>query len=437
MTAEKSEEPGAASPRVPWWGKLIRSWLAVAFPAAGHLLFDLRVEGRENFTNSPGTLIVANHKTDFDIVLLGPTIFWSNRGRGPGGRVAFVAAERMFLPGYVSDYILHGPRWLERLVYPANLSAVLKAIRAYPIGYLRSRKLKAHLRAVLETVGDIPVQDALARPVEEVIPGAPPHAPISRVLRYRYHAALDQEWGFSVLAPEIRKELRSRHVREVSESLRRFAAILDAGDSLYLAPEGGLETDGRFAEAKAGLFRIIATARAPIVLPVNLTYDFMATGRIKVFLTIGKELHGVKGWPRARLEQEIIDEISRMGTVTFSQLAAAGMRRLADPDGIIHAGKLRGEILRKGMELSRDGLRVDPDLFDPDWFSRRWRRFLAYARRRRLFGLIGAWIVGDRDAMFAPGSPFTYAANELAELARFYPVGTGTPTGRVVDRARA
>lgn len=153
----------------------------------------------------PGTLIVANHKTDFDIVLLGPTIFWSNRGRGPGGRVAFVAAERMFLPGYVSDYILHGPRWLERLVYPANLSAVLQGIRAYPIGYLRSRKLKAHLRAVLETVGDIPVQDALARPVEEVIPGAPPHAPISRVLRYRYHAALDQEWGFSVLAPEIRK----------------------------------------------------------------------------------------------------------------------------------------------------------------------------------------------------------------------------------------
>ncbi len=226
--------PSVPAPAIPWWGKVIRLGLAVGFPVAGRVLFDLRVAGRENFTGSPGTLIVANHKTDFDVVLLGPVIFWSRRGSGR--RIAFVAAERMFLPGYISDYVLHGPRWLQRLVYPANLSAVLKAIRAYPIGYLQTRKLKAHLRAVLETEGDIPIREALAPPAEEVLSGVRPDAPVSRVLRFRHHTDLDREWGFSVLAPGIRKKLRARHVAEVVESLARFSSILDAGDPLYLAP---------------------------------------------------------------------------------------------------------------------------------------------------------------------------------------------------------
>ncbi len=406
------------APHPPWWGKLIRYWLALSFPIAGHLLYDLTIVGLENFTNSPGTLIIANHKTDFDIVLLAPAIFWSHRGRGPAGRIAFVAAERMFLPGYLSDYILHRPEWLRRLIYPANLSAVLKAIRAYPIGYLRSRKLKAHLLAALETAGDIPIGAALSKPVNEVIPGAPPDTPISRIFRWKYHTALDSEWEFSVLSPKLRRELRARHIDEIISSLSRFAAVLDEGDAVYLAPEGGLETDGRFDEAKAGLSRLIAMTQDPIVLPVNLTYDFMNVGRQSVFITIGEEMSGMKSLPTRRIEQEVIDAVTRLGTITFSQLAARGMRRLAKSDPLVHAGDLRQEIIREATRLADVGYRVDPNIFNPAVFRRRWDKFVTYCTQKELLRFEGPWILYDRDFLFAEHvagrvSPWEYAANEL------------------------
>jgi len=412
----------ASAPHPPWWGRLIRHGLSIGFPLAGRIFFDLKVEGVENFKNSPGTLVVANHKTDFDIVLLGPTLYWSHHGRGPGGRIAFVAAERMFQRGYFSDYLLPKPRWLSRLLYPANLSAVLKAIRAYPIGYLRVRKLKAHLWAILETEGDIPIGDALARPVEEIIPGVPPSIPISRLLRFRYHEALDREWGFSILAPTIRRRLRAKHVKEIIASLSRFAAILDEGDALYLAPEGHLETDGRFEEAKAGLIRLVEMARDPVILPVNLTYDFMTTGRARVFLTIGKELHGVKDWPRQRLEREIIQRISRLGTITFSQLAAVSLRALASRgDEIVHAGELKQAIIQRALRLIDSGYRVDLCLLSPKEFKKRWRRFVSYCQRHELLEIEGGWLLYDPAELFGDESPeranaWVYAANEYAEI---------------------
>jgi hypothetical protein len=50
-------------------------------------------------------------------------------------------------------------------------------------------------------------------------------------------------------------------MQETLENLSRFAAVLDDGDPLYIAPEGGLESDGRFDEAKAGLVRLVRMAR--------------------------------------------------------------------------------------------------------------------------------------------------------------------------------
>lgn len=405
-----------STPHVPWWGRLIRFFLTLGFSAAHHLLFDLQVSGLSNFTNSPGTLIVANHKTDFDVVILGPTFYWAHRG--PARRIAFVAAERMFLPGYISDYILHRPQWLRRLVYPANLSAVLKAIRAYPIGYLHARKLKAHLRTVREVMGDVPIATVLSRPVEQVIPGADPSDHISRVLRFRYHEALDREWEFSVFAPEIRHRLRVQHMREIIDALARFAAVLDEGDPLYIAPEGGLETDGKFNEAKAGLIRIAQMARDAIIIPVNITYDFMTTGKQRAFMTIGKELRGVKEWSRQRLKHEVIDTVSQLGTITFSQLAAIAMRRLAQSGELIHTGALKQEIMQNALRLVGDGYRVDTLVLMPDEFAKRWRKFIAYCNSKRTLKLVGSWILCDQRVLADIGAgeratALAYAANEF------------------------
>jgi len=62
------------APHPPWWGRMIRKFLVFTFPIAEHILFEPTVTGLSNFTNSKGTLVVANHKTDFDIIILGPTL---------------------------------------------------------------------------------------------------------------------------------------------------------------------------------------------------------------------------------------------------------------------------------------------------------------------------------------------------------------------------
>ena len=405
------------APHTPWWGRLIRKFLVVTFPIGQHIMFDLQVSGRPNLTNPDGTLVVANHKTDFDIIILGPKLYRARNGTGKG--IAFVAAERMFLPGYLSEYILHRPQWLRRLIYPANLSAVLKAIRAYPIGYLHGRKLKAHLRTVLEMIGNIPVGDLFSRPLQEMIPGVKATTHISGVLRFRYHRALDQEREFSVFAPEIRRKLRTQHVRETLAALARFAAVLDEGDPLYIAPEGGLEKDGKFKEAKAGLIRIIKMARNPNVLPMNITYDFMTTGRQRAFLTIGKQLHRVKELPG--LEKKVINAVSRLGTITFSQLAAVGMWTLAARGQLIHAGALKQAIIQTALRLASEGYHVDMHILTAKKFAKRWRRFISYCKRNQMLDTVGAWILFDPNKLFQPAEdgsvpPWTYAMNEFESI---------------------
>ena len=407
------------APHPPLWGRMIRRFLVSTFPIAQHLLFNLNVIGIEHFTASKGTLVVVNHKTDFDIILLGPTIY--KAGSQAAKRIAFVAAERMFLPGYVSDYILHGPQWLRRLVYPANLSAILKAIRAYPIGYMHVRKLKAHLRTALELIGDLPIGEILAKPIEEVIPGAMANTPISRILHFRNHEALDREWDFSLFAPEIRHKLRREHMQETIEALNRFAAILDEGDPLYIAPEGGLETDGKFDEAKAGLIRLVKMAHDAVILPVNITYDFMTIGKQPAFMTIGQELRGVKSWSRSYLEQAVITSVARLGTVTFSQLAAVGVRKLIENGELIHSVALKQEILREALRLAGRGYHVDMNIFDPKAFGRRWERFVAYCTRNRMIEQTGSWFTCDTRKLFERASdgrvpPWTYAINEFDSI---------------------
>ncbi len=155
---------------------------------------------------------------------------------------------------------------------------------------------------------------------------------------------------------------------------------------------------------------------------MNLTYDFMTTGRERVFLTIGEEMHGVKDWPRQRLEQEIIRRISQLGTVTFSQLAAVSLRELTAPgDAIVHEGELKRAIVQRAMRLVEAGYRVDPLLFSTEEFERRWKRFASYCDRHKLLYFRGRWLLYDGKKLFgdeptARVSPWVYAANELSTI---------------------
>ena len=415
------------APRPPWWGRGLRRTLAVVFAAIGRLGFDLQVRGLEQFSNSPGTLIVCNHKTDFDIILLAPTLYWSHRGRGPIGRLAFVAAERMFQQGYFSNYLLPRPRWLSRLLYPVNLSAALQALRTYPIPHARDRKLGAQLADIMELKGNLTLGEIFRGPPEEILPGAPPGAHITEVLGWSYHQALYQEHDYSIFTPHLERKLRAQHFTRILSCLGRFAAILDEGDAVYLAPEGELEIEGNFEEIKAGLARMVQMSRREMVLlPVNLTYDLMTTGRRRVFLTVGAELRGLQSWSRERLDDQVERAISRLGTVTLGQLASTILQAVAsEGESSLAEGFFKEQIQREAARLAfKEGYRVDERLLREEAFERCWQRFCAYCRRRKLLEWQGERISFARAQVLGtagadgeePVSPWVYSANELATI---------------------
>lgn len=398
------------APQPPWWGKVLRRVLALSFWLVGRTAFQVRVRGLEHFTNEPSTLIVANHKSDFDLLLLVPALYRTYRGQGPIGRLAFVAAERMFQPSYFSTYLLPRPRWLSRLLYPVNLSAALQALHAYPIAHARRRKLGAHLRALRALLGNATLESLFAQAPQNFLPGVSQGAWIGDALRWRHAHALDVEYDFSIFKPELEKTLRQYHLEGIFNDLSRFAALLDRGDPLFLAPEGNLSQDGSLGQLKAALPRLVEMTHAPLkVLPVNFTYDTMTTGRATAFVSIGPQWDDVQSWSKAQLKTQVRRQIQSLGTITLPQLVACCWSERAE-GGSIALHDFKACIARKAMQLHQEGFWVDEQLLHPRAFERRWRRFLCYAQRKGLFKLRAGELTHE------PVAPWEYCQNEFQSI---------------------
>ena len=83
-----------------------------------------------------------------------------------------------------------------------------------------------------------------------------------------------------------------------------------------LAPEGQLSRDDRFWPVKSGLFRLISMTTSDVrILPVNSTYDFITVGRMRIYITIGTEMTGLKQWRKVELERRVQKSIVTLGPV--------------------------------------------------------------------------------------------------------------------------
>ena len=411
------------APRPPWWGKLLRKFLAKAFWAVGHTVFDVKVRGLEHVENEPGTVVVSNHKSDWDIILLSPALYRAARGEGPFGNLSFVAAERMFEPGYFSTDLIKRPLWLSRALHQVNLSAVLNALHAYPIPQAHVRKLRAYLWDLLEMEGNLPLEQVVRPAPQRLLPGLPVGARIKDALRWRYRRELDLEYDFSIFPPTLERQLRERHIHRALACLGRFAAVLDEGDAVFFAPEGGLSLDGAFKEIKAGLHRVVRSARRPVtLLPVNLTYDLMTLGRQRVFLSIGPPLRGIA--EREALKSETKQAIMSLSTATLGQLASHALQTLASQGrDAVEAHALTAQLQAQARELAGRGVHVDGRLLESRPFLYRWQAFVAYCEREGLLKNEGEWLRFDpRRVLNETGDnrrrapSWIYSANEFDAL---------------------
>ena len=112
-------------PEPSWRGNAFRWTLMEAFNIVSRILFNVRVIGADNLANLPSTVVVGNHQSDLDGVVVLPVLHRIGQGKGPLGRLAIVAHEQTFEKHFVAGYVVRRPRWMSFLLYPICVDRML------------------------------------------------------------------------------------------------------------------------------------------------------------------------------------------------------------------------------------------------------------------------------------------------------------------------
>ncbi|MGH8225093.1 MAG: lysophospholipid acyltransferase family protein [Gammaproteobacteria bacterium] len=413
-SSDRSVQPGLAA----------RSFL-LAFDRVVRALFRIEESGLP--ARVPARcLIVANHRRDADIPILGAFL-----GRARGTRITgvlphFVAREDLFDPGFLWNYWRSPWLVLPRLVSPAiPLARILKVFKAHPIHRIPEQSLGIVLGDVRRYLGEHRLGEVLnprwAARLEAA--GADLSQPISRLLRRarEFEPLIGGGWGHRRLNRQTFRRLKPIERARIAAHLAVFTDALANGEAVMLAPEGANSPDGHFQRPRAGAWRIAHDAGPDLpVLPVGLAYDPSIGGaRMRVFVHAGQTF-AAGDYPRRReFDDAVATAVLRATTVTGSHLAAHLVLR-ADSGESLTPATLEALNASLGAALAASGLRVAPDAA-----AVAERRFTWFERAGLLERQDGDWRRSHRPVP-APGwgnhaALAVYLRNELASVASLAP----------------
>lgn len=411
---------------------LFSNWLAIFFYGLFHTLYDIRLEGLDNYTASPTTLITINHKRDLDIPIVASTLHLGKTPFSENRRMHFVARDDLFQPGFLTAHFpifgIAGP-----LIHRINIRPVMVALRAHPISHLVRRRIGPLIRELGKANSMLPMKEVVKPSglalITKMLGGRNGNnlgdVTVADFLGYSFSTLHQQPADIDIIRSDFSRNLRERTLKKVSEQLRDIVKILDAGGICMLAPEGHLSPDGRFWPVKSGLFRLVSmTTGDARVLPVNTTYDFMTQRRMRIYMTVGREFTTVKLWKKTELEQQVQKSIVTLGPVTLSHLGSEFLLALLDD------GRERFEedecftaTARRVEQLHARGIRLEERLLTEDLLKERTGDFLRYCVRK---GIVdnkgdGNFTVNTKSMKARTfnkfhENPARYSANELRSL---------------------
>jgi 1-acyl-sn-glycerol-3-phosphate acyltransferase len=344
----------------------------------------LKVHGRENVPRADPVLVVANHRRDSDGPILGYVL-----GRGKWENLPFfVAREDLFRRGFLRDYG-ERPTLVRELLGPINVGSVVWAAGARPMRRIPERSVGEVLVDVSEQLGDRPLDAVLRRSLVQrfvecsrsnKIPS------VRQVLAVRYRTLLRERRGLYKLTLPCLRKLKAHHRTIIRHQLQQLTELLDRGVMLVLTPEGTVSASGECGRPRGALHALInGPQRAPAVLPVGITYDFMTSGRNTVFVNIGQPRRDLRGLSRAQTDQEVVEAICSKSTVTASQLISKliFLRRLTGQP--LSESTAVEFIASEAKRCAGHGMCVDPRLLDEVGMRRRVGECLRYCVR---FGIL-------------------------------------------------
>lgn len=348
-----------------YWGGAILGTLIVRSVQAA---LKIEVLDKEHLRHARGALVVSNHRRDTDGPIIGGILLQPKGLRFHGQEPFYVAREDLFRPGFLGQYLQDFPKPL-RILRHIPIARALNAMQLRPLRRIPEYTFGELLEDFLLQFGDRPLSEVLKpqwvdifaetlqRPAEDLRLSDALKAPPE--LRHRTHA-------FRRLQRQAFRQILPYQRQVISQQLSHLAEILDLGQSLFLAPEGGISLDGYFHKPRKSLHFLINTCRkTPHVLPIGISYDPMRSGRTRVIVRIGEPLRDLAGLSRKETDECVSRAILRLWSINASQLAAH--YALNHPTGIdrkLLAERLYDYFSRIVEHAVKQALPLDPLLLD-------------------------------------------------------------------------
>ncbi len=414
-------------------------WRRVAGRGLGALLdlgcrtrYNLEVRGIDNFTRSPSTLVVFNHRRDADSPIIGNVLFGQGRRPVLDRMPIFIAREDLFRRGFLADYLKSWPPAARKLLSSLSLRPFLWALHAYPLRRIAERTLGEVLQDILWVFGDLPLDEVLkADWIERFEQLARPE---DRPLRLgsilsgdRFRPLLRQGYGLTKLTRARFRACKPYERATIESQLQVFIDLLEQGETLQLAPEGAVSKDGAFARIRAGLHVLLNRPRALVrVLPVGITYDFMTAGRQMVFVNVGPEMTDLRTLRPADASARVEEAILAESTITASQLASQLLMEIRSRGGgVLGWSQLVDYVADEAKRWSKAGLFVDPRLLNSGDLDHRMDEYIDYCCGSGELlpqgdGLYRVPVPGRSapPAWAKPEGAISYTNNELASVSR-------------------
>lgn len=248
---------------------------------------------------------------------------------------------------------------------------------------------------------------------------------VSDFLSYNYRTLHQCRTDVGILQEGLSCKVRTYSLNTVEQQFRVFVRILDEGGICLLAPEGDLSPDGQFWPVKSGLHRLLSMTKADVkILPVNITYDFMSRGRMRVYVTIGEEMEGLKELSKVELERLVWRSIVSLGPVTLGQLGSQYLHQRLDAGyEVVRKNEIASELFSQVQALKNSRFRLDDRLIVEHSFHKRLHDFIGYCLAKRILRKVtSSSFIVDRDRVINTAdcnhweNPVQYSNNELQSL---------------------
>ncbi|MFP3953654.1 MAG: 1-acyl-sn-glycerol-3-phosphate acyltransferase [Candidatus Bipolaricaulota bacterium] len=392
--------------------------------------FSLHVNGLENYSETPSTLIVANHKRDLDSVLLASVFYFRNGFLHPAHPVSFMGDENLFQPGFLGNWI-KGPGILKKVLQPFSLGYVLRGVHAYPIGKLDFRSVPVHdaLRIIRETNGDHRLNEIIKEEALQDLLGDASfgHPDMTITEFFDSEGYPRKKIKSNCFKSSFRKAVKKTKLFGVRRQLDTFIDLLDEGEIIYITPEGALSRNGMLGKLKDSLLILLDEANTDVVVtPTNITYDYLTDGRTNIFVNVGEEIEGLSGTDRKEQSDILRRRILKLTTVNLGQLTSYYLVN-AEGNGreVVEEEKFCSKV-REYLEKARDaGFHVDENLQSSQGFEERWRGYINYCEDREVLRRVGNGRFRLNDGLGYDRTeiprgyrrkPVDYSANEIKDL---------------------